>query len=291
MFYLFKQSMDINKDLESVRLLMNNAPSDDFLGLSPSEMHTLLYHPFKGESVLKINGQVSDSTLKMIPFFRSCEEFLKILFNEGSPVKLTPTGRLPRRICKELYSKEFILDYGIESGISKQYDEEDLISIKMTNILSQITKAVVYNEKDNKLYLTTKGQEYLENRQKFFNDLFENYCLQYNWGYHDRYGDFPIGQFGFGFTFYMLKKFGNEKHPKSFYAEKYIRAFPKMLDQVPESPFSTKEQTLSRCYSVRTFERFLEWFGMVTIEEKEKIFTERNLVMKTGVFDDIVSLN
>ena len=56
------------QDLESMLFLVNNNPLDDFCGLSPNEVHSLLYDTFGDNSLLKIKADISDQTFNNIRF-------------------------------------------------------------------------------------------------------------------------------------------------------------------------------------------------------------------------------
>lgn len=281
---------DINKELESIRLLLNNQPAEDFEGLSPSEMHILLRETFTANSILKFKHPISHEVLTKIPFFRICEDFLQLLIVETKPLKLTLKGNLPRKFCKELYSKGHFYDEGIEQGIYKTYDEERLIEINSANHILQLIRATRHNKNDNKLYLTTEGKELMNNREKFFKKVFIDFSIQYNWAYHDLYDEFPIGQLGFCYSIFLLKKFGNEKRTKEFYAEKYLRAFPKVLTEISERPYSTIKESAINCYTLRSFDRFLEWFGLVSVEKGKKFFSRTDTVWKSEIFDKVFEI-
>ena len=84
------------QDLESMLFLVNNNPLDDFCGLSPNEVHSLLYDTFGDNSLLKIKADISDQTFNNIRFFRLTEEFLKIIQRDRF-IKLTPLERCLKR--------------------------------------------------------------------------------------------------------------------------------------------------------------------------------------------------
>jgi len=112
-------------DFEPARLLLNNAPLNDFCGLSPAEMHHLLYSAYGDKSPLGLRNDIENSTLNEIPFFRMTEEFLKIISREES-IKLTPLGALPRKVLHELYNHKFIIEEIIEAGYSKTVERTRL---------------------------------------------------------------------------------------------------------------------------------------------------------------------
>ena len=67
-----------------------------------------------------LQNEIDSNVLDKIPFFKLCEEFLKILKREEF-IKLTPLGALPKKVMVELYAYRFITDKMIENGISKTY--------------------------------------------------------------------------------------------------------------------------------------------------------------------------
>lgn len=82
--------------------------------------------------------------------------------------------------------------------------------------------------------------------------------------------------------FYLLHKFGESEQDVRFYTDKYLRAFPTFLKLLPLVDFMTQEQMFVNCYRVRTFERFLAWFGFV--EED----LNRGKVKRTPVFSMVL---
>jgi len=54
--------------------------------------------------------------------------------------------------------------------------------------------------------------------------------------------------------------------PDSFYVERFLRAFPALLREAPESPYWTPEKIVGNCYSLRTLQRFAEFLGLVEVE-------------------------
>ena len=86
----------------------NTIPLDDFSGLTPNEMHELLYHPFERISPVCLRDALDDTILNEVPLFLLAEEYLKILAREKQ-IKLTPLGFLPKKIMVELYDKRILV--------------------------------------------------------------------------------------------------------------------------------------------------------------------------------------
>ena len=127
-----------------------------------------------------------------------------------------------------------------------------------------------------------------ENRLEFFRVIFNGHTAKFNWPFNDQYTEHPVGQFGFGFSLYLLNKFGAEEHLARFYAEKYLRAFPHLLNGFPDRHFSTKEELCKHCYSHRTVDNFFNWFGLMTIERSDSFSRkESDKFKRTDLFKQI----
>ncbi|MEX1259721.1 MAG: hypothetical protein WEA58_02545 [Balneolaceae bacterium] len=101
------------------------------------------------------------------------------------------------------------------------------------------------------------------------------------------YGQNNIGQLGLGFTLVLLSKYGNEKRPASFYAEKYLNAFPELLQSIDPKSYATREDQAFRCYSIRTFSRFLAHFGLIEVDLYKPFGAEAD-ISKTALFDKFI---
>ena len=283
--------MDIYKQIEAEVLLRNNSPIADFENLSPVNFHYILYDTYNENSPVHFQKNINDETLDKVSLFRVFEDFIRIIDREKF-IKLTPLGALPKKVMVELYDKKFIYDELIERGITKLWKEQDCIAISSTKIVTEI--AGITKKVNGKMTLTKKGTTFLklENRQAFFELFISTFADKFNWGFNDGYPEKPIGQIGWTFTIYLLGKYGQQFRKESFYAEKYLKALPDLLKEFQTDGFRTAEEQYSRCYSVRTFERFLEWFGIVEVDRKdtEKWTSDLN-IKATNILTKIFSID
>jgi hypothetical protein len=272
-------------------MLLNNRPVENFLGFSPIEMEYLLYDTFGEKSPLQFSNDLDDNTLNQIPLFCVVEEYLKII-QRDKQIKLTPLGALPRKVMVELYDKKILLDEDIESGITKLWKEQDCISIANARFTAELAGLV--RKANGKLALTKKGAKLIqpENRIPLFKLFFQTFTDKLMWGSNDLYPDKTVGQLGWAFSVYMLKKFGEQAHAVDFYAEKYIKAFPNFITFFDQR-YTTPERQCAHCYGIRTFDRFLLWFGFVTVERQKHYlhkepdkFTRTDLVNKVFTFEE-----
>jgi hypothetical protein len=264
----------------------NNSPLEKLSGLTPTQTHELIYNPLSENSCIKFSSNINSETTNEIPFFRISEELLKIIKRDGF-IKLTPLGALPKKILVELYDFKFIIDEHIESGINKLYREDECISIKTTRIVCESTNLV--KKSKGKLLLTKNGERCLkiENRVELFKVIFLIFTEKFNWAYNDVYSKEPVGQYGYLFSIYLLKKYGENENFTNFYSAKYLQVFEKFITLFDDD-YSTPEKQFNSCYTVRTFERFTEWFGLTNINGKNNFFDQENAkIIKTKLFDKI----
>ena len=261
--------------IETNILLKNNSPLDDFLGLSPNDMYDLIYYPHENNSPVQIRSDIDNSTFNKIPFFRIVEELLKIA-QRDSFIKLTPLGALPKKVMVELYSYKFIPEYFLENGMTKLSRQQDSISIENAKMVVEVAGLV--KKIKGKFSLTKNGTLLLkhENRLRLFHSVLEAFTERFTWSYNDGYSEHPIGQKGWAFSVFMLAKFGDEFQHGEFYGDKYVIAFPHFIDFFSGVTYETPRENCIRCYVVRTFDRFFEWFGFVTVEKGATIFSKSN---------------
>ena len=272
-------------------LLRNNMPVENFLGLTPTEVHYLLYDTFCEKSPLQFRNDLDNTTLDQIPLFCIAEEYLKII-QRDKQIKLTPLGALPKKVMVEIYDKKILLDEHIESGIIKLWREQDCISIRSARLTAELAGFV--RKANGKLNLTKKGVKLLqkENRINLFKQFFQTFTVKFDWGFNDLYPQKPIGQLGWAFSIYMLYRFGDQTNLSDYYGEKYLKAFPNFISLF-EHTYSTPERQFNSCYSIRTFNRFFLWFGFVTVQRQKHYldlepdkFTGTEIVKRIFSFDE-----
>jgi hypothetical protein len=96
--------------------------------------------------------------------------------------------------------------------------------------------------------------------------LFRTYAEQFNWSYRDRYPELRFIQTAFLFTLYLLKRYGGTWRPHEYYEDSFLRAFPRVLDELPEHAVFSPEDEVRRCYTWRTLVHFVDFFGLAAVE-------------------------
>ena len=276
---------DIQKHIDRVMNEQNNRPIPEFEGYSPFEMHHILHFTFESNSPVSLQ-KIPDQNYNESPVFRLIKFYLNLILKTGE-IKLTAKGFLPTRIVQEIYNQGFLEEYQFSSGIARLYKEIDSITVNLTRILAEL--AGLTKKRNGRLSLSKTGEKSISDNPELFELIFKTMTTKFSWAYYDRYENEQIGQLGFGFSLILLSRYGAEKHTDSFYADKYFKAFPYFLESVTPS-YGTAEQYAGNCYSIRTFERFLSYFGLVEIEERGKLYERSKLITKTGLFDQLIKI-
>lgn len=163
----------------------------------------------------------------------------------------------------------------------------DSIGIHIARVLIEITGLA--KKRNNKLSLTQKGEKILSDDAQLCQLIFKNYGKKFNWAHLDGYGENQFGQLGFGFSLIFLNKYGNIKRTDKFYNDKYFKAYPMLMENIQVPSYTAKELSAGHCYSIRTFDRFLHFFGCVRIEQERGMDTEK-FIVKGDVFDKLIGI-
>ncbi|MBC8180976.1 hypothetical protein H8E88_07615 [candidate division KSB1 bacterium] len=274
----------LQKHIDKIMNEQNNQGLPDFDGYSPIEMQYILCNTFEKNSPIQLL-KLTESDYKRIPILNQIKYLLKLIENHGE-LRLTNKGFLPTKIVSDIYNQGFIKkEEHIDSGISKLYKETDSSTINLTRILIEISG--IAKKWNNKLSLTKKGKSIIGNDFKLLFLIFTIFGTKFNWAYYDGYGQNSIGQLGFGFSLILLSKYGTEKRIDKFYSDKYFKAFPQLINEIAESNFKTNQEQARRCYSLRTFDRFLDYFGLIKIES-ENGWNAEKYIIKTELFDRLI---
>jgi len=279
----------LNRFTNEVMLSINQTTRSEAEGLTPEQLHCLLHFLFTERSVVKLNALIQDESALKSPLLNLCIGFLEIIQRETF-IKLTKTDALPVKIVTELYEKGYIVEM-ILTSTTKVRTEKDSVSIQLVKIISQL--AGLTKKREGKLSLTAKGISLINSPAKLLILFTETYFLKFNWGYFDYYKSKQVAQFGAGFTLVLLNKYGIEENKASFYAEKFSEAFPMIIDELEAHPYGTVANQYNHCYVWRSFQRGMNWLGLVETRETGKRIdgTDQLWLKTTPLFDELVNVN
>lgn len=278
----------LNRFTSEVMQSFNQKARPKAEGLTPEQLHGLLHFLFTDRSIVTLNTLISDETALQSPLLKLCISFLEIVQRDEF-IKLTKTGALPVKIVTELYKKGYIEEIILTTS-TKVRTEKDSLSIQLVKIVSQL--AGLTKKREGKLSLTAKGISLLKSPAKLLILLTETYFIKFAWSYFDYYDSKQIAQFGAGFTLVLLQKYGQQEKEAKFYAEKFLEAFPIMADEF-KIGYSSREDHFSHCFILRSFQRGMNWLGLVETRETGRGIdgTKKIWVKSTKLFEELIYVN
>ena len=264
---------EMNLKLQKIVNKYNNEGVMEFEGLSSAIMHDILYNPLKN-NFIKINPNNFDGN--DIPILMQIKYFINSI-KENKKIKLTKAGNLPPVLVKDIYNKKFITDSTIESGIIKLTKETDVESIVMMRIICGI--AGLIKKRHNEIVLCKNSLKEIESNN-FLQKIMYTAFNKYNWAYFDMYENEIIGQFGNNYTLFILYKYGDKWRNATFYSKLYYKAFPDLRQ-------NNKYDFPDDCYTSRTFDRMLKYFGFIEYSDKE---LEMGKIKRTKLFEKYIKI-
>lgn len=282
----FENIEELQKYLNQQTALQNKTPRKEMDNLSPNEMALILYHTFENQSPIAFKKDLNAETIDKIPFIKLIKVFLELI-HKDKELKLTTRGNIPPKTCKELYGKKILTEEHIENGVINLNKETDSIIIQNLKIIS--TQVGLIKKRKNKLSLTSFGKKVLEKKLSvdLFQKTFNANWQKFNLGFHDGYSQKTGIQMTFGYTLYLLLRYGKEKRSFDFYIDKTLAAFPHELENFSNS-WNSPKKTYYNCYKVRIFDRFLKFYDFIKLDKKKDSspFDEKWEIQTTQTFQD-----
>lgn len=293
LYFLQRKKFDkvLAKLVTEAENLSYGKQENTYEGLNPHDFFQIILNTLGEGSPIILQSSIANIDLDRSPLFRLVEVYLGEII-KYQPLKLTINGNLPRNLCRELYEMKIIKDEYPEVGVRKIMSEKDFMYLHNIRLLCNM--AGLTKKKYNRISLTKKGGKLLDNskRTQLFHLILKTYAVDFSWAYNDLYEDDDTLQSGFGYTLYLVKKFGKTEREASFYWEKYLKAFPFLIDQFDEGIWYKNEDYFRDCYILRTFTRFLKPFGFVEIRrEGANVFKDKDYIKKTKLFDKVFSFS
>jgi hypothetical protein len=221
----------------------------------------------------------NDNDISDIPLIKQIRFFINQV-DCSNGIKLTKAGNLPPLIVKELYQQEILKDYFIERGITKLSKETDCKVIVLTRILCEMSGLI---KKRNGILTVTKKASDIVASNKLLPLIFSTFTDKFSWAFFDGYQNGDIAQFGWWYSLALISQHGDISRNSKYYAEKYFEIYPHLLTL---KAYDGSIHANYSCYYVRTFDRFLEYFGFAETTEKKMLDT---FVKKTDLFDKFLS--
>ena len=243
------------------------------------QLMLLVEDPFGNGSPLKLK-ELTPAQYQAIPLLNQVR-FLMDVMKSGA-VRLTDEGDMPEELVEDIYEERFMVEAMFDQEHTTMEPEKDLMSVKITQLI--LAHAGLSQVKGNKLSLTKTGSKMLDQHATLLKTILTTYGSLLPWSKFDGYTDNDVGQHGYGFSLLLFSNYGQELRPQKFYSEKYFAAFPQLM--ADESRFGSMRNLLN-CYHSRTFDRFLDDFGLVEFHSEKQWSVDKE-VAKTPLFDDLI---
>ncbi|MBN2213426.1 MAG: hypothetical protein JW723_04215 [Bacteroidales bacterium] len=269
---------ELNEIAAEVTARYNRTAIADFEGLSPEQMYTIDYKQFTPECPVRFKGNVSPDTVADSPIMKMSRVILDAI-KEADGLKLTAKGNLPRRVVNEIYHLDIFKSMKQWDFFTKTMNEFDYYPAAIINALLKVARITKVSK--NKLHITRDGKNIMTDSLQLFQALFKTFTSGYNKAYLDYFESDEIGNHGLLYVIYLLNRYGSQKREEDFYARLYIKAFPMLLDGIPEPLYATPEQMAFDCFNYRVFDKGLYLFGLVEMEYTGKDYLTRKTWIKT----------
>ncbi len=237
-------------------------PVDDFHGLSPDQVHRLIYHPFDSPQLLRWSeaGTAVEQTLVI-----GMLQVLIARLQEG-PVKLTPRGNLPLAVVRPMHAVVGKTLASPGHGLLRSIrSEENAWPVHIVRLLADLSGLV--KAQKGKLSLTKKSEKLLKKSgwPGLYRELLQIAFVKFNWAYLDGWGDEMRGvQATAPFMLWLLHRHGQQWKHEEFYQDAMLQAFPALAREATERQYVSAEAQVKNAISRRA-ETLLEWFGLIEL--------------------------
>lgn len=251
----------------------NNRPNPDFCGLSPTQMANWLYAPFDELNWVTI-GTPEDLTSS--PVMRYLTLILDEAMQNSGSFKATSKGNLPVKLVKQ--ASDLLPEFAVsqfESHISISEfagsNEDKFNVLHYTRILAEIAGIIYRRSGCYHVKKAAQTQYQKQGIQAFFKPMLEAAITQYNWDYLDSFEhDIDLR------TFWLFMLWRLQSHASmDKLLDEVVTAFPDLLHQFTPNDHYSPEKILGILIELRFIERFLQFWGFVTVDPKRFFADER----------------
>lgn len=260
---LFNSLEEAQAFLDQITQQQNRRKLDEFHGLSPEQIHQILNFPFASPGLVRFT-EVLD-TNPIAPILSLFELLTDAIGEQG--LKPTAKGNLPRNFCRETalsyWGEQRYQENTRFGGINR---EDDFADLHVTRLVAEL--AGLIRKYKGRFILSRDCRRLLADGglAGIYPILFRTYVEQFNWAYRDGYPELRFMQSAFLFTLYLLTRYGDTWMPQIFYEDAFLRAFPRLLDEVPPGHLSSPDETVRRAYTRRTLVDFSGLLGLAKVE-------------------------
>lgn len=262
---------DLNTALQHKVQDRNNQPDPDFCGVTPTQMANWLYAPFDELQWVTIS---TPEELLASPVMRYLALILEEAMAQEGSFKATTKGNLPTKLVK--LASELLPDFSVaqfERDISISEfagsNEDKFNALHYTRVLGEIS-GIIYR-RSGRYHVKKSAQKQYQalGIKAFFKPMLEAAISKYNWGYLDGF-EYDVDLR----TFWLFMLWRIQKHNSvEQLVEEVVTAFPDLLQSFPTGDWFSPERNISMLIESRFIERFLQFWGFVTIDPRRYMST------------------
>lgn len=244
----------------------NNAPLDEFFGLSPNQIGDWMHGNFDDWQGFRIEVPTA---LDRSPVLR----YLTLMFEEAlqhdGVIKTTAKGNLSAKLVKQ--ASDLLPEFAVSAferhiSISEfaGINEDKFNALHYTRVLAEVC-GLIYVRKGALHVKKTALQQYQrQGIAAFFKPMLAAMLSSYNWAYLDGFEqDVDLRPF----WIFMLWRLHIHQQPERL-TDEMITAFPPLLDLIQPVFYATPPQMLHLLIESRFIERFLQFWGFVTLDPR-----------------------
>lgn len=244
----------------------NNQPHPDFCGATPTQMANWLDAPF--DELQWVTISTPDEFLAS-PVMRYLDLILDEAMAQDGSFKATSKGNLPAKLVKqasELLPEFAVAQFPVNISISEfaGSNEDKFNALHYTRVLAEIS-GIIYR-RSGRYHVKKSAQKQYQavGIQAFFKPMLKAAISKYNWGYLDGF-EYDINLRTF--WLFMLWRIQSHNSVDQLVEEVKV-AFPDLLLAFPPDDYFSPEKSLSTLIESRFIERFLQFWGFVTIDPR-----------------------
>lgn len=273
----FKSKKELQDFMNERMEAMNNAPNEEFLGLSPSQMQSITHRTFEDNSaIVSLNEKVPPELFNGVPALDQLHYLLNAFSGEEKGIKATARGNFPRKLVQDFWDK-----FLKEQDILKQPPmiEEDVRQLLELRFF--LTDSGLVKKQKGRFILTRKGRQMAENGtpHEKYTMLFLYFTGTMNWLYSTRYPDpFEFIQQSSIFCLYILKQKAEGFTYGKDLASVYKKAFPVLAEDVGSI---TGYDIVTSGFCFIFLEKFAWYLGLAEMKGDERTFHSSEFQYRT----------
>ncbi len=244
----------------------NAVPLEDFDGLSADAMGRLLHDPFGDDAplvVADVPRVVPSSSLLFLAL-----DLAEALGDDG--LRATERGNLPRAYVQGAVERFAAAGWRLPEYVKVQ-NEGDFDALSIARWVARAAGLVTL--RNGRWSVTRAYRKTMERSGAagVYAALFRAFVTKYAWNSADRLPSLDVVQGSWAYSLLLLLRYGATPRAGTFYAERFLRAFPMSVDEAaaeaPARVFSREpREDVTLAYQWRVLKRFAVPFGLIEAE-------------------------